>query len=129
VIERDGEVICAAGRYRGECTNNVAEYEALIWALENARALGVGEVSVRADSELLVKQVTGAYRVKNEGLKPLFRRLMTLLRGFEAYDIAHVRREDNAAADALANAAMDERATVGEPACAPGASGANASLF
>ncbi len=72
VIEVDGSVACMAGRFLGEATNNVAEYEALIWGLENVRALGYSEVSVFADSELLVKQINGLYKVKNAGLKPLF---------------------------------------------------------
>ena len=129
VIEVADEVVCSGGRYLGEVTNNVAEYEALRWGLENVQALGYTEVSVFADSELLVKQINGAYRVKNEGLKPLFVRALALLRGFHAFDVAHVRRESNKLADAMANAAMDERATVGEPACLPGGPSTQATLF
>lgn len=121
VIEVEGETVCRGGRFLGACTNNVAEYEALIWGLENVRALGHSEVSVFADSELLVKQLNGHYRVKNEGLKPLFLRALTLLRGFERFEVAHVRREANREADALANEAMDLRASVGDYACEPGA--------
>lgn len=120
VIEVDGEVVCSGGRYLGEVTNNVAEYEALIWGVENARALGYSAVSVFADSELLVKQINGVYRVKNEGLKPLFLRALQVLRSFESFEVSHVRREHNKLADAMANAAMDERATVGDAVCAPG---------
>jgi len=129
VIEVDGGVTCSAGRYLGEVTNNVAEYEALIWGLENVRAHGFTDVSVFADSELLVKQIKGLYRVKNAGLRPLFMRAMELVREFGRFEISHVRREDNAAADAMANAAMDERGTVGNPACGPGGSTAQGSLF
>ena len=73
VIERDGEIVCRGGTFLGDATNNVAEYEALIWGLENVAALGLlrGARCI-ADSELLVKQINGQYRVKNEGLKPLF---------------------------------------------------------
>lgn len=120
VVEVDGEVVCGGGRYLGECTNNVAEYEALIWGLENVTALGHDRVTVFADSELLVKQLNGEYRVKNPGLKPLFVRAQELLRNFGSVEVRHVRRELNKAADALANAAMDARATVGDYACDPG---------
>jgi len=128
VIERDGEVICQGGRFLGETTNNVAEYEALIWGLENVQALGFAEVTVYADSELLVRQVNGQYRVKNEGLKPLFARARDLTRSFSSIDVVHVRRESNAAADRMANEAMDARAFVGDFACGPGGS-SQASLF
>lgn len=124
VIEDAGRVVCSGGRFLGQATNNVAEYSALIWGLENVAALGYAKVHVYADSELLVKQVNGAYRVKNEGLKPLFAEAMRLLRGFsEGYDVRHVRREDNKLADDMANRAMDARETVGEPACEPGGNG------
>ena len=72
VIEVDGEIVCRGGKFISSATNNVAEYEAFIWGLENVAALGHTEVQVFADSELLVKQINGQYRVKNEGLKPLF---------------------------------------------------------
>jgi ribonuclease HI len=122
VIEQDGSIICRGGRFLGSQTNNVAEYEALIWGLENVSALGFSEVMVFADSELLVKQINGQYRVKNEGLKPLFIRAMQVLRTFGTWEVGHVRREQNAEADAMANDAMDSEATVGDPACGPGGS-------
>ena len=122
VIERDGEIICRGGRFLGSQTNNVAEYEALIWGLENVSALGFADVTVYADSELLVKQINGQYRVKNEGLKPLFVRCLQLLRTFSTTRVAHVRREQNSAADAMANDAMDAQDTVGDPVCGPGGS-------
>jgi len=83
---------------------------------------------VFADSELLVRQVNGRYRVKNEGLKPLYLRAMQLLKSFSAYRVEHVRREANADADAMANGAMDARSDVGDAACAPGGS-SQGSLF
>jgi len=129
VIEACGEAVCSAGRYLGETTNNVAEYEALIWGLENVRALGYTQVSVFADSELLVKQINGVYKCKNDGLKPLLARTLALLRGFNSFEVGHVRREHNKAADAMANAAMDERMTVGDPACGPGGGLTQDSLF
>lgn len=129
VIEADGETVCAAGRYLGECTNNVAEYEAVIWGLENCLSLGYREVSVFSDSELLVKQLNGQYRVKNAGLKPLFIKTIGLLRRFGAFEVVHVRREQNRQADALANEAMDAKGTVGDPACEPGGPPAQGALF
>jgi ribonuclease HI len=128
-IERDEEEVCAAGRYLGATTNNVAEYEALIWGLENVRALGFSEVDVASDSELLVRQLNGVYRVKNEGLRPLFRKATELLGSFAVWDVRHVRREQNVRADTLANLAMDERGTVGDPACEPGSSARQERLF
>jgi ribonuclease HI len=129
VVEVAGQVVCSGGRYLGEATNNVAEYEALIWGLENVHALGHRKVSVFADSELLVKQVNGVYRVKNAGLKPLFTKAMALLRGFDSFEVSHVRRAENAAADEMANLAMDARDTVGDPACSSGDSASQGSLF
>lgn len=129
VIEVDGIVICSGGRYLGTRTNNVAEYEALIWGLENVRALGFHEVAVYADSELLVKQLNGQYRVKNAGLKPLFVDAVRLLRSFERYSVRHVFRSENKLADAMANEAMDARDTVGNAACPPGGEPPQGSLF
>lgn len=120
VVEVDGEIVCRGGRFLGSVTNNVAEYEALVWGLENVRELGHDEVTVFADSELLVKQVNGAYRVKNEGLKPLFVRALRLLREFAKWEVKHVRREQNTEADAMANEAMDSRDVVGDPVSRPG---------
>lgn len=114
VIEVDGEIVCRGGRFLGSVTNNIAEYSALIWGLRNAHALGIDELTVLADSELLVKQLNGQYRVKNEGLKPLFVEAQNLVRGFGRVEIRHIRREENKAADALANEAMDLRHTVGD---------------
>jgi ribonuclease HI len=129
VIEREGEIVCRGGRFLGSVTNNIAEYEALIWGLENVSAMGFGSVTVYADSELLVKQVNGQYRVKNEGLKPLFARALKLLRGFTNFKVAHVRREFNKDADEMANQAMDAQDTVGDPACEPGGATPQGSLF
>ena len=128
VIEIDDETVCRGGTFLGETTNNIAEYQALIWGLENASALAVTDITVYADSELVVKQVNGAYRVKNEGLKPLFVRALQLLRGFASFRVEHVRRAQNAAADALANEAMDLRCPVGDFAVDP-SDGHSDSLF
>jgi queuosine biosynthesis protein QueD len=129
VIERDGTTLADGGRFLGETTNNVAEYEALIWGLENALALGLAEISVLSDSLLLVRQMNGDYRVKHANLKPLFLRALELRRQFRTFSIQHVYREDNTAADALANEAMDARADVGHPALAGDATPEPLSLF
>ncbi len=91
----------------GVATNNVAEYRALIAGLERARELDARAVRVRADSELLIRQLEGRYRVKNAGLKPLYEQARALLAEYEEVDLAHVRREHNVDADALVNAALD----------------------
>lgn len=121
VIEVGGEIVCRGGKFIPTATNNIAEYEAFIWGLENVAALGHSEVQVFADSELLVKQINGQYRVKNEGLKPLFIRALAELRRFSAYKVTHVRREMNCEADAMANEAMDVQDTVGDAPVGPDA--------
>ncbi|MBE9528200.1 MAG: ribonuclease HI family protein [Proteobacteria bacterium] len=96
-------------KFLGSATNNVAEYSALIAALESALRFGICRLRVRADSELVVKQVNGLYRVKSPDLKPLYEHVMELAAKFDSFEIAHVRREGNAEADQLANEAIDTR--------------------
>ena len=91
----------------GATTNNVAEYKALLAGLARALELGVTALEVRMDSELVVRQMCGVYRVKNEGLKPLFAEAQALSRRFAHFRIQHVPREQNARADAEANKALD----------------------
>jgi ribonuclease HI len=91
----------------GRATNNEAEYRALLAGLEAALAAGVTHLLVRLDSELLVQQATGAYRVKAVNLKPLFARLRLLMVRFASITFEHVPRERNSIADDLANAALD----------------------
>ena len=91
----------------GIATNNVAEYQALVSALELAAAFRAHRIEVRADSQLLIRQLEGRYRVKNAGLQPLYRQAMTLLKAYAEVDLAHVYREDNVEADALVNLALD----------------------
>jgi ribonuclease HI len=86
-------------------TNNEAEYQALLLGLDRLKSLGARKIRIRLDSELAVRQVKGEYQVKSPRLAGLFHKVMDLLAGFEAYDIAHVRREMNRAADALAGRA------------------------
>jgi ribonuclease HI len=103
----DGDVAATVSEAIGHTTNNVAEYRAVIAGLETALDLGVTEVDIRLDSLLLVKQVTGEYKVKAAGLRPLHRELIGLLRRLDAFSIGHVPREDNTVADRLANEALD----------------------
>ena len=109
------EVVCKGGAYIGVATNNQAEYQALIWGLRNAIDLGVCVLDIHSDSELVIKQLQGEYKVKNEAIKPFHMQACALLGRFESYTLNHVVREDNTAADTLANEAMDERGVVGAP--------------
>ena len=102
----EGEIVAEVSEAIGVTTNNVAEYRALIAGLECARDLRVERVAVRLDSQLLVRQVLGEYRVRAPGLKPLFRRAVELIEGFDL-TVSHVPREENTVADALANDALD----------------------
>jgi ribonuclease HI len=114
----EGEVIFAEGQYVGETTNNVAEYKALLLGLERALEHGVRHIEVRADSELLIKQLRGEYKVRSTGLKPLHQRALDLLKEFDSPKLVHVRRELNAEADRLANRGINEAkraAKAGEP--------------
>ncbi len=103
----DGEVVDSVGETIGRATNNVAEYRALLLGIERAKELGASEVELVGDSELVVKQVKGEYRVKDAGLRPLHGAVREALAGFERWSIRHVRREHNAAADALVNETLD----------------------
>ena len=107
LLLREGETICTVSDYIGTATNNVAEYTALIAILEKALEMGCKQVEVRMDSELVVRQMLGQYRVKNEGFLPLFHQAQALVTRFEVFKITHVRREFNKEADRLANQAMD----------------------
>jgi ribonuclease HI len=107
-----GKLIVECADYIGEATNNVAEYRALILGLEEARRLGAAVIEMRADSELVVRQMLGEYRVRNEALQELHARAKELQRTFEHVEYVHVRREDNRDADRLANRAVDGRRRV-----------------
>jgi len=106
-----GETVASLYGYLGRATNNVAEYEALLHGLRYALDRGAREVRVFSDSELLVRQLAGRYRVKNAGLLPLFREAQSLLARFESARVSHVPREQNREADALANKAVDLRSS------------------
>ncbi|RJQ54641.1 MAG: reverse transcriptase-like protein [Nitrospiraceae bacterium] len=92
--------------YIGTATNNVAEYSALLKGLETARSLGIQEIRIFMDSELLVRQINGIYRVRNMNLMPLWVRAMNILKGFAHYTVRHVPREMNKEADSLARRAV-----------------------
>lgn len=103
----DGSPLLEAGYFLGRMTNNVAEYTALLRALESAEQIGAKRLDIASDSELLVRQINGEYRVRNEGLKGLFAEACDRLSRFSQWRLRHVRREANARADELANLAMD----------------------
>jgi len=108
MLGADGEVVERLYRGIGEATNNVAEYRALLLALERAVATGVRDLAVCSDSELLVRQLQGRYRVKHPALQPLFAKARELISAFRHFEIRHVPRELNAEADTLANRGIDE---------------------
>ena len=107
LVRPDGEVADELARYIGTATNNVAEYTALITGLERALQFGVFDLEVFSDSELMVRQLNGQYKVKNEGLKPLFARVQQLAGQFRSIRYVHVPRERNRHADRLANEGID----------------------
>jgi ribonuclease HI len=111
VSAADGSEVASLYGYIGRTTNNVAEYQALLHGLRYALARGASRVEVFSDSELLVRQIEGRYRVKSPGLEPLHREARGLLARFERARVAHVPRERNREADLLANRAVDERAS------------------
>jgi ribonuclease HI len=115
----DGTPLVTLGRYIGKATNNVAEYRALITAMEEAKKLGATKIKIRGDSELVVRQMTGVYKVKHPDLIPLYRQAKTLFDSFEAATIEHNYREKNELADTLGNRAMDRRADVTDAVADP----------
>jgi ribonuclease HI len=110
VVVRDagGKIVAELKKYIGRMTNNVAEYYGLIAALDYAESHGIRALRIEADSELLVKQMRGQYKVKSEDLQPLFERARKMAAAFDSFRIDHVYREQNRDADRLANEAMDE---------------------
>jgi len=108
IVDMHDVFVDEAQLYLGEATNNVAEYRALLLALDRLEALEAKEVIIRADSQLMIRQLTGEYRVKNQGLKPLFTEARSRLRNFTSITLEHIPREENKEADRLANRAIDE---------------------
>ncbi|MBI2288723.1 MAG: ribonuclease HI family protein [Chloroflexi bacterium] len=103
MTDEQGKLIAAVSQAIGTSTNNQAEYRAIIAALEKAIGLGVSQVEAYSDSELLVKQINGQYRVKNASLKSLYQQVKRLQNQFGVFTIAHIPREQNREADRLAN--------------------------
>jgi ribonuclease HI len=108
ISDPGGSVVDEVAETIGVATNNVAEYKAVLRALEQAAALGATEVEIVNDSELVAKQITGSYKVKHPAMRPLYLDAMRALRGFERWSIRSVPRAQNADADALVNQALDD---------------------
>ncbi len=102
-----GHTLARISRRLGRTTNNQAEYRAVIAGLEQAIALGASGVVVKSDSELVVKQLNGKYKVKNAALRPLYQEVVRLAGQLQGFSISYIPRESNCAADALANQALD----------------------
>ncbi len=108
----DGTTLVTKGKYIGANTNNAAEYKALILGLREAAQLGATSILIRGDSELVIKQMRGEYRVKNPALKQLFEQASDLAAGFKSVKFEHNLRHHNSLADRLANLAMDRKSDV-----------------
>lgn len=115
VVIRDGkgEIVARLKKYIGHNTNNVAEYFGLIAALDYAQAHGITGLRVESDSELMVKQIRGQYKVKSGDLRPLYERAKKMTQALQSFRIEHVYREQNSEADALVNQILDETAGPG----------------
>jgi len=107
ITDAEGNVVWEGKEYLGVCTNNIAEYKALILGLKGALAEDYKKLDVYMDSELLAKQINGSYRVKNENLKVLMQEVRSLISSFDTIQVRHVLRCHNAQADRLANLAID----------------------
>lgn len=111
LVAPDGRILHEVGHFLGVATNNVAEWTAVQIGLEAALEHGIGSLAVRMDSELVVRQLSGEYRVKHPDLQPLHVRVKSLLRKFTHVDIQHVRRKENALADGIVNRVLDQEAS------------------
>jgi ribonuclease HI len=107
VQDGNGEIVEERSEAIGTATNNVAEYRALLLGIERAAALGARRLELIGDSELIVRQVNGEYKVKDDALRELHRQVHDALQGFEKWSIRHVRRDENAEADRLVNETLD----------------------
>jgi ribonuclease HI len=119
VLDEGGDCIEGHAGLLGHATNNVAEYHGLLNALELARSRGATEVDIQADSELIVRQMQGSYRVRHPDLRPLYEQALQRIGAFRAFRIRHVRRELNKAADRLVNQALDRSAVPAEEPAPP----------
>lgn len=109
LLTDQGDELATCSAYLGSCTNNVAEYKALIMGLDKALLKGCTNLAIFLDSELIVRQIQGSYKVKNEALLPLFRMVRERLARMQHWSISHVPRAQNARADQLANQGIDQR--------------------
>ena len=109
IVSPEGHIQARVGKFLGEATNNVAEYMGLILGLKRAKAMGIRELDVLADSELMVRQLQGDYAVKADHLRPLHDEAKQLLGTFDVAELRHVPREENKLADEMSNRAIDER--------------------
>lgn len=115
LLDENKNQLQAKALFLGNQTNNVAEYTAVVKALEAAKQAGAKEVTVFSDSELLVKQINGLYKVKNPNLRPLFKQTITLLDNFEAFSLKHIPRSQNQQADSLVNQALNLEKNIDSP--------------
>ena len=109
LVEPNGQVVERIGKFLGTQTNNFAEYMGLLLGLRRAKEMGMREVEVYADSELMIRQLGGRYQVKSLSLRPLYEEALELLNGFSRVKLVHVPREMNSAADEMSNRAIDEQ--------------------
>ena len=107
ILDCGGKKIKDVSKYIGEATNNIAEYNALLYGLEEALMLRADEIKINLDSELVARQISGEYRVKDANIKPLFERALNMLKGFKNFEINHIERAKNKEADKLVNRAIN----------------------
>ncbi len=107
ILDASGKKIRDISKYIGETTNNIAEYNALLYGLEEALILRADDVKINLDSELVAKQISGDYRVKDPNIRPLFERALNMLKSFKSFEVEHIEREKNKEADKLVNKAIN----------------------
>lgn len=110
--DKEKKIVKKLFKFIGNATNNVAEYSALIYGIQEALIDRYADVTIKSDSELMTRQLRGEYRVKNENLKPYYDQFLHLSRGFEKIKVVSIGRKDNSVADKLANKAIDSRFNV-----------------
>jgi ribonuclease HI len=114
VLKQEGKTVKEVSRSIGRATNNIAEYSALVAALQEAKALNADELRVNTDSEWMFKQIRGVYKVKNEQIKPLYEEAMALVKNFKRVEFKWIPREENQEADRLATGALKAKANQGD---------------
>jgi ribonuclease HI len=107
ILDASGKKIKDVSKYIGEATNNIAEYSALLYGLEEALILRADEIKINLDSELVARQLSGEYRVKDANIRPLFERAVNMLKSFKNFEINHIDRSKNKEADKLVNKAIN----------------------